>query len=327
MRFSTLSWQNPVVIVFCFLLVISVRFNRNDLLVKRNLGDAAFYIGNVEFLRGDKISYGLRAPFNERLLVTILAAPLPFDPMTSINTINVIFLLLSLYYLYKTLKIFDLDERLTWAGLYLFVFSFPTFYYSTIGYIDSGVLLTIFAGTYALYSNKYGLFIAAILLGTLAKEGIVLLVPVAMAYAYSTQNKKWYFYAVTALVLYFSLWGAVKHYIPNSQGNTPILFWQPITWRIQDNLTRLNSYLSSAFSFGIPGLLCLYFIIKFSDKLRLNWKEDLPLWTGAIGGCLLWFYSLFSAHTDGRFFWIAYCFPIVLSMIWWNRYGNPIYKK
>lgn len=326
MPFLNISWKNPVVLILCFLLIVSVRFNRNDLLVKRNLGDAAFYIGNVEYLRGDQISYGLRAPFNERLLVTVFAAPLPFDPMTSINVVNVIFLLLSIFYLFKLLELFDLDPFLIWLGVYMFVVSFPTFYYSTIGYIDSGVMLSIFAGCFAIYSNKYWLFLVSIVLGTLAKEGIILLIPVAVAYAYAYDNKKWYAYALMGLVIYFLVWGAVKYYIPNSRGNTPILFWQPIYWRIRDNFTRLNAYLSSILSFGVPGALLILSFIRWSRKLRQEWKQDLPLWVGTISGYLLWFYTLFSAHTDGRFFWVAYCFPIALVLIWWNRYGNPLTK-
>jgi hypothetical protein len=320
------SWQNPAVLIVIFLLIVSVRFNRNDLLVKRSLGDARYYIENVKFFRGEKISYGLQAPFNERLLVTILASPLPFDPMTSINIVNVLFLSLSLFYFFKTLKLLVPDQDFVWAGLYMFVISFPTFYYATIGYVDSGVLLMIFVGLYAIYSQKYILFLSAIALGTLAKEGIVLLIPVAAAFGYVFQNRKWYLYALAGLAIYLVIWGLVKHNIPNSEGYTPVLFWQPISWRLQDNLTRINTYVSSVLSFGIPGFLCCYFIIKYPTALLARWKEDLPLWLGAIGGTGLWFYSIFSAHTDGRFFWIAYCFPILLSMIWWNSLGNPFRK-
>jgi hypothetical protein len=327
MRFNKLSWENPLVFLVCFLIVISVRFNRNDLLVKRNLGDAAFYIGNVEYLRGERITHAMCAPFNERLLVTVLAAPLPFSPMTSINVVNVLFLLLSAYILYKILKLFELNESSVCIGLYMFVFSFPTFYYGTIGYIDSGVLLMIFVGTYAIYTGQHWLYLLAILLGTVAKEGIVLLVPVAAAFAYSRNQPRWYGYALVGLMLYFFVWGAVKYYVPNSHGGTPLLFWQPILWRIHDNLTRPNAYISSLLSFGIPGFLCLAFFITKFKKVKGRLKEDLPLLTGFVGGCLLWFYSIFSAHTDGRFFWIMYCFPIAICLIWWERYGNPFLKE
>ncbi|MBO9613488.1 MAG: hypothetical protein J7619_12370 [Dyadobacter sp.] len=316
-------WRNPSVLLICFFLIVAVRFNRNDLLVKRSLGDAAFYIGNVEFLRGAPVAFHLQAPFNERLLVTIAASQLPFDPMTSINIINVIFLLTAIWFLYKLLEHFGLDDKLVWAGLYLFVISFPTFYYSTIGYVDSGVLLMIFAGTYAIYKENHVLFLLAVALGTIAKEGIVLLIPVAMAYAFIQKNTRWYYSAAAGLLLYLLVWGLVKKYIPNGHGNTPMLFWQPITWRIVDNFTRSHAYLSSILSFGIPGALCCYYVFRFGGAIKSDWKVELPLWVGTLGGYLLWFYTLFSAHTDGRFFWVAYCFPIILSLLWWRRFGKP----
>ena len=326
MLLKKINWQNPVVLIICFLLVISVRFNRNDLLVKRSLGDAQFYIENVRFFRGESITYGLQAPFNERLLVTFIAAPLPFTPMTSINIVNVLFLALALFYLNKTLDLMVTDKRLKWGGLYMFVFSFPTFYYATIGYIDSGVLAMIFVATYAIYTNKYGLFLSAVVLGTLAKEGIVIVLPVALAYGFSSGNRRWLAFGFIGLILYLVVWGAVKKYIPYTEPGKPLLFWNPVFWRLNDNLTRYNTYVSSPLSFGIPGALCLYFIFKQKKNLIKYWKEDLPLWVGAAGGFLLWVYSIFSAHVDGRFFWIAYCFPILLSMVWWNRYGNPFTK-
>jgi hypothetical protein len=317
-------WQSPVVLIILFLLIVGVRFNRNSWLVKRDLHDAAFYISNVKFFRGDTTPpYALWAPFNERLLVTLAAAPLPFDAMTSINIVNVLFLLIAIYFLYKTLLLYDLNKKLIWTGLYLFAISFPTFYYSTIGYIDSGVLLMIFMGNYAILTNRPPLFLLAVVLGTLAKEGIVLLVPVAVAYAYSTKNRRWYAYALLALVLYLVVWGAVKRHMPNTHGTTPLLFWKPIGWRIADNLTRPNFYLSSLFSFGIPWSLMLVFLVWRRNELKHFYRSDLPLLTGAFFGFMLWVYSIFSAHADGRFFWIAYCYPILLGMIWLKRYKHP----
>lgn len=306
----------------CFLLVVAVRFNRNGLLVKRSLADVAFYIGNVEFFRGEPVSVSLQAPFNERLLVTAVASLLPFDPMTSINVINIIFLLTAIWFLYKLLNHFNLDSRFVWLGLYIFVLSFPTFYYSTIGYVDSGVLLMIFVGTYAVYKENYLLFLLAVILGTTAKEGVVVLVPVAAAYAFTRKNNRWFFTAAAGLLLYLVTWGLVKKYVPNGHGHTPVLYWHPNSWRIGDNLSRLQTYVSSILSFGIPGILCGYYLIRFTGAVKNAWKDDLPLWAGVAGGYSLWLYTLFAAHTDGRFFWVTYCFPIVLSMLWLSRSGR-----
>ena len=321
MLFSKISWQNPVVLILCFLLVISVRFNRNDLLVKRPLNDAAYYMANVQFLRGDVLTYVFKEPFNERLLVTAVAAILPFEPLTAINLANIFFLLLALYFLWQLLSSLNLGENHLWAGLYLFVFSFPTFYYSTIGYTDPGVLSMIFLGASSVYKNKYWLFILAIVLGTLAKEGVILLVPVALAYAYSRSDKKYYIFGTVALLAFLAITAIVKSNIADDVNTA--FYWKPLVSRIYFNLSRPNFYISSILSLGIPGAICLVFLFRRTHGILEMWKQDLPLVTGTVVAFFPWIYMIFSAFPDGRAFWIASCFPISLAMVWWKRYGNP----
>jgi hypothetical protein len=327
MRFSHSVFQSPLVLLLCLLVLVSVRFNRNTLLFDRDLADAAYYIGNVEHFRGEAPTYGLRAPFNERLLVTAVAALLPLDPMTAINLVNVVMVLVALFYLDKLLIRLVGVESLRWGGLYLFVVSFPVFYYATIGYVDSGVLAMICMGTYAVYASRALLFLTAVLLGTLAKEGIVLLVLVAMAYAYSTKSRKWLLYALASLMLYGGVWGLVKYWTPNTQGGTPLLYWKPFQQRLAMNLSRPTMYISSLLSFGLPGTLCVVFLIRNGREWLRHWQADLPLWVGFLGGAAMWVYSLLSAYTDGRFFWISTCFPIVLAMMAWRRFGNPFHYQ
>jgi hypothetical protein len=324
MAFTSTSWQNPVILILCFLIIVSIRFNRNSLVVDRPLNDAAFYIANVERHRGEKTSYTYKEPFNERFLVTILAAHLPLEPLTAINITNIGFLLFSLYLLGSILKKLGIPEKLVWLGLYLFVFSFSTFYYSTIGYTDPGVLAMIFMGVNALYFNKYWLFLLSMILGTFAKEGIVLLIPVALAYGYSRDDKKWLLTGTVAFIIFLGLTTLVKLNV-GEHHNAPF-FWRFDLNRVGFNLSRPNFYASSALSFGIPGSLCLIFLYKYGKNIMEMCKEDLPLIVGTISAFLPWIYMIFSAFPDGRAFWIASCFPIALSMVWWNRYGNPFTK-
>lgn len=313
-------------LVGILLLLISVRFNRNTLIFNRHLGDAAHFISNVDYFRGDKISYTLGPPHNERILVTLVASILPFDAMTAINVVNVIFILFALYTLYLLLVASGIRDDLVWIGLYLFVISFPTFYYSTIGYVDSGVLAMIFLGLLALYRENHLLFLFSILLGTLAKEGIILLIPVALGFAYSKSQKKWVFTAIAGLVLCIGISLAIKANMPSTRFKNELIYFKYLPWRLESNLTRSHFYLSSIWSFGIPGMVLLYFFYTKRRQILMRWKQDLPLWIGTLGGWAMWFYSLFSAHSDGRFFWVTYCFPILLVMSWCNQYGIALFN-
>ncbi len=324
MPFKDFPWKNPLTITLVLLLTVAVRFDRNTLIFNRHLGDASHFISNVDFFRGDKISYILGPPHNERILVTLVAAALPFRAMTAINVVNVFFILASLYILYLLLLSYRVHENLVWAGMYIFVLSFPTFYYSTIGYVDSGVLVMISLGLLALRKNNHWLFLISIFLGTLAKEGIILLIPVALAHAYSTGQKRWYGSAAAGLLVCISISMAVKHFMPSTDIPNSTIYFKYLPWRLESNLVRLHFYLSSIWSFGIPGFLLIYYWITRRNQVLLRLKKDLPLWTGTLSGWVLWFYSLFSAHTDGRFFWITYCFPILLTMLWIQNFGINI---
>lgn len=327
LKASTYSsiWQNPFTLFVCFLIIVSFRFNRNDMLVKRPLNDAAYYIANVQMHRGETPDYHYKGPFNERVLVTLVAAMLPFEPLTSINLSNIIFLLMALLFLSKILQTFQLSRRLYWLGLYLFVFSFPTFYYSTIGYTDPGVLAMLFMGTYAIFSDKYGLFLIAIVLGTLAKENIILLFPVAVAQAISRTKYRWLGIAFISGLLFLTVTFVVKSLV--SEGGNQPFYWKPLPNRVQFNLARPNFYISTLLGLGIPWLLCVALLIKNFRSVMYSWKEDAPLWIGALFSFLPWLYMIFSAFPDGRIFWVSYCFPITLAMVWSDRYGLSFLKS
>ena len=326
MKESTNSpiWQSPFTLFICFLLIVSFRFNRNDLVIKRPLNDAAYYVANVQIHRGVTPTHTYKGPFNERILVTLLAAALPFEPLTAINLSNIIFLFIALYFLSRILQTFQLPGRLHWLGMYLFVFSFPTFYYSTIGYTDPGVLAMIFVGAFAIFTDKYGLFILAVALGTLAKEGIVVLFPVVVTYAVCRVNYKWLGIALASMLLFLSVTFVIKSLV--SEGGNRPFYWKPLPNRVQFNLARPNFYISTLLGLGIPWILCVALLIKNFRSVKDYWKADAPLWAGSLFSFFPWLYMIFSAFPDGRIFWISSCFPITLAMVWSTRYGLPFPK-
>ena len=124
--------------------VAALRFDQRDVGViseltgtgvNGNLGDAAAYIQYVEALRGDVESLP-SAPFRYRPLTPLLAAPLPLGAMTAINVVNVIALAFAALGIWLTLHRLGCSDRHSSLGAGLFIVSFPTFYYGTIGYVD-----------------------------------------------------------------------------------------------------------------------------------------------------------------------------------------------
>ncbi len=313
---------NPAVALLCLLLVASLRFNRNDFIVSRPLDDAAFYIANVEKIRGiEPATYPYKGPFNERVLGTTIAAFLPFPPLTAINITNLLFLAAAAYFLFRLLRDTGIPEGLSWLGLYLFIFSFPTFYYSTIGYTDPTVLTCIFCSLWALYTGRHVLFLIAVVLGALSKENIVIMIPVAFMYAILTKDTKTAMIAGLALLLVLAT-GAIIRNITSGLSSSPI-WWKPDLSRGRFNMSRPNFYISTIFSWGIPLLICVCYLLRYPVAIVRNFKTDLPLYTGI--ACILGttVYMITAAFPDGRNVWVAYCFPVFLAMRWWHRFGNP----
>lgn len=315
-------FANPAVALLCLLLVTSVRFNRNNFLISRPLDDAAFYIANVEKIRGiNPTTYPYKGPFNERVLGTTIAAFLPFSPLTAINITNLIFLVAGAWFLFRLLRDTGIPENLSWLGLYLFIFSFPTFYYSTIGYIDPTVLGCIFCGTWALFTGRFAWYILAVTAGALSKENIVLLIPAALVYAYSNKEIKWASTAALAIAIVLLINTLLRNY--HKDINDYILFWEPGWSRVQHNLSRPNFYISTVLSWGLPFLICLFYVFKYPAALARSFREDFPVLTGIVCIAGATFYMIIAAFPDGRNVWVASCFPIFLAMRWWHRFGAP----
>jgi hypothetical protein len=318
--------KSPALAACCLLVVASIRFNRNDLVVARPLNDAAYYISNVEKMRGvDPTTYAYKGPFNERILGTTLAALLPLDPLTAINVVNLIFLLAAVYFLFRLLLDSGISENLSWLGLYLFIFSFPTFYYSTIGYVDPTVLGCIFLGAWAIFSKKPLLYLAAVAAGAFAKENIVVLILPALAYAYSSGKAQWYVLGILGGLLVVLANFILRRHL--SEINDYLIFWEPRAFRISDNFTRPNFYISTLLSWGIPLVACSYYLINRPREVLHRIKDDLPLWAGILtilGGS---FYMFIAAFPDGRNVWVSYCFPLLLMLRWWQRWGPPFHMR
>ncbi|MCY3837853.1 MAG: glycosyltransferase family 39 protein, partial [Gammaproteobacteria bacterium] len=195
----------------CALLVLCIvaaavtlpRFNRADWIVDAWTGDRALhhevYVGPVQWIRGKLGLYGypdvpgeqlLEAPFGYRLAVPALAAVLPFSPMTAINMLNVLFVVATVLLLYRLQRLLALPDRDALTGCALVAVSFPTFYYSTIGWIDPVVVFAIAACLNLIYERRHLAAALVIGVGFLAKENIIMVLPALAAGAWQT-SRSW----------------------------------------------------------------------------------------------------------------------------------------
>lgn len=273
--------------------------------------DVEQYEKYVEYFRGNtQLATELEGPFSYRPLVPYLASFLPFDALTSINLINLLFLSLGLIYLIKFLSEIKIAEKFITIGLIIFIVSFPVFYYTTSGYIDASLIGILAITNYYLFLNKYLKFIISFFFGILIKETIIIILPLAVVYFLMNEKKNnKYLKIILPVFLYLTTVIAIRSLVPQKEN----YIWNPSIEIFIYNISRAKTYLSFILTLGIPGVLSLYLIL--SDKKKNISRELLfPLVTGFLFSVLLWVYSLFSAYSDGRQLWTSYVYTIPLML-------------
>jgi hypothetical protein len=316
---KTVIW---LLILSCTLVLLSIpRFNRNDKGFKSlttdgtgKLGDAAQYTAMTQYFRGESTIDDLHTPFTYRPLIPFLAALLPFDAMTAINLINLTALLVTIIFLYLIMVWLGIDFTYSIIGCGIFVVSFPTFYYSAIGYIDPVLICLLTIGLYFIFTNNWIALAGVIITGAFVKETVLILILLLAAYLifnrklFSKQGLILLSLSIVFLISYY----AARRIIPMN----PTIGWMPSFEILIFNLSRLRSWLSFLLTFGVPGVFALLiFRYRATSWFHENFAETATLITGFFISILLFGYSMLSAHADGRFIWTSYPFSVPLAVI------------
>jgi len=324
-----LRWLHLVISVA---LVAYPRFDRQDASIIKELvgqhnghalpGDSPYYTNYVEYFRGKAPIDSVILPFRYRPLVPFIASLLPVkSPMTSINIINLLALYITVLYLFLLLRALGFCFNYALCGSFMFTISFPVFYYGTVGCIDPVIICLLTIGTYLIYRSSWPLLVALVTAGGLAKEIIVLLIPVALAYLWV--NKREWKLKTLILCIGFVIPIVVVRKIFIETGE---FYWIPSLDTFASNI-RLRAILSILLTLGIPGLLALGAVVHYRDfKPRLNGTVVVPLLIGILFTLFLVIYSMLTAYTDGRFIWpmVIYTIPFALWEIryWKERKGT-----
>ena len=329
MERTTLNIQIKIVwfllLTASLLLVCMPRFNRHDWgPIGRLTGkddqstgmgnDSARYITYVHYLRGNARFDDLRFPSAYRPLVPMLAMLLPFEAMTSINIVNFLSLLTTAILLYHLLYFIGFSFHYAILGSFMFIVSFPTFYYGTVGYVDPVLILFLTMGLYFLFKKKWAYLILTVMFGYLVKETIVILIPVSVTFLI-LNREPWKLKSAMLLIVYLSTMLFLRFIFRDVTGTS----YLQISLRSFLSNLRVRALLSVVLTFGIPGLLSIFFLLRYPVIFNgMNKPVPFSLLFSLVEGILLSMalscYSMFSAHTDGRFIWPSYPFSIPLSL-------------
>lgn len=327
-------------LLLCLALVLLPRFNRQDIgplkehVVGRgtdggqSMGDAPEYIRAVQYYRGLVSRDQLVTPFAYRVGVPYVAALLPVkDPMTALNSINGVALALALVFLHGFLRTLGYDFKTAAVGCFLFVFSFPVFYYGAIGLVDPVGLTVLAAGLFFLYRQQWLWLCGVAMLGACIRETTFVLVVVTATYLLVTRpkNRLLILVGVTAAFMLPTIGiRMVFHDLPHYS-------WSPFRGYLQQNL-RLRAVVAMVLSLGVPGLLTLVWLMQVGRGGGLAVRRGcasatsvwLPMLVGI--GCVagLSAFAVVAAYADGRFLWAVSIFgaPFALDVLRGGRGGR-----
>ncbi len=305
-----LKYKNILITVVLFMAIILVRFNGNQVIVKQQPYDSKYFKAYVEYFRGQIPTEAIRPATNWRFLIPLIASQLPFSEMTSINLLNAIFLGLSLILFFKIQTHLNVPNKMIWASIWLFIVSFPTFYYATIGYVDASLFLFIAISIYATLNNNSWLFTLAILIGLCVKETMVIAAPFYLVYHFKTNRKNAILNTLVTAILSVSLLLIIKQNAPVTDLSTKNNFWQFGTSNAITNFYRFNTWISFIASFGALGLaITLNRKTIFKNIITNNLTLACLASFGV--GFVLYSLSYFSTIADGRIIWLTYFYMLL----------------
>jgi hypothetical protein len=178
--------------------------------------------------------------------------------------------------------------------------------------VDPAAILLLTAGAASASSGKWlvtGLILAV---GAVAKETTVILLPVAATLLWFDKQRGLAprLAVLAGLGLCFLLPFVVVRFLNRDVGSH---LWLPHLWRMGHNL-RPRALLSVLLTFGIPGILVV--VASMRRGAIVAARGPAFFWSnlaGCLGGVALVAWSFVSAHTDGRYLWMAYPFAIPLG--------------
>ncbi len=293
------------------------RFNRNTLLIEAPPRDDVQYRLYVRYFRGEPVEDQLRPASTWRPLVPMVASVLPVDPMTALSLTNLLALALAVVMTVRSCALIGCPRRLQMVGGCLFVVSFPQFYYSTIGYVDPGVIGLLALAVYLLLRRRWLWLALTLIAGAAAKESMVVAVPAAIIAAWIGEPKRKSVWLSLAFVLVYILAAVIlRHIVPGPSGPA---FWSVNFEIFLNNAVRPRAWLSGALTFGLPGVLLVWGLVVERKSIGFHCAE-LPLLAGTLAGVAIWIAAFLSAAVDGRTLWSAYPFAIPLGILLLTRH-------
>lgn len=308
-------------IVIACVMVTAVRFNRNDYGIAQYTGasplsDHYEYIAMTQYFRGEDPHRAITMPFSYRPLVPLMASTLPFDAMTALNVVNLMALILTVIVIQLIIAEYQQQAKYKYLLAGLYIFSFPTFYYTTIGLIESPAQLTMALGVYFIIKQHFKSLLLLMFISVFIKETVIMLVACYLAYHYTPKTKYRTLLQTAALLAVYLLASYLSRKFSIDQR---LYIWHFELIKFLRNIGKIRTYASVVITIGLPVAIVIYLHINNIRYYNLNNRAIRLVLTGLFLSVALFFYSILTAYADGRPLWYSYLFFILYISIAINK--------
>ncbi|NWF95995.1 MAG: hypothetical protein HXY34_07605 [Candidatus Thorarchaeota archaeon] len=283
-------------------LVVSV--SSNLLLGTLSFGwlypDGLNYVSMIEYLRGHTTTWP-HAPFSYRVLVPLIAAPIPLSAETAMGVVNVFFLTLYATVLYRMCLDSSQSVLASTGVLCVSSLTLPIRRYALAALVDASEMFFLVLAVY-LITNKYrDRYVAlCVLVGLLTKETVILVLVFYLLHRPSVRT--------LALLVGAGVYSLAYRLVVFHEVSQTLVFHLSILERLNDCALHLRDGLGPVLLL----LVALYFSRNKTQTLmpQLRWMLQ-----GLVAFAPLVVLGLFFAYFDARFIWPLHMFLLPVCAV------------
>jgi len=180
-----------------------------------------------------------------------------------------------------------------------------------MGLVDSAIIFFITLGVFLILKRMWILLGLCLIIGVLAKETIILIFPFLCTFLEMDKTitliKK-----MMLVFVYIIIVAATYYLVRKSVIGIVELSWVPRFGKFIANVKRPYMWINLIISFGIPGFLAIFHIIKNFNKFSK--KIDFTFMIGLVFAFLVFLFAIVAVYADGRYVWLTYPFSIPLAI-------------
>lgn len=300
--------------------------------------DSRHYIHLAQYIRGELPREQLLGPFAYRVALPFLAAAMPpADPGVSMAFINVAATAGACFLFIPYLRRLDFSEKETKTGMFLLIFSFPSFNYASGVMSDPAGFFMFMISLILLLNQQYLLLSLSVSLGVLVRESLLTVVLISaldilLMHFMNTGGKKGIGkivltlagIALPPLLIFLFVRMSLFPDIPTS------FHWGLSLKGFIRNITEPKiGWLTFAATLGPMLLLMIYGLCHrgWADMRKAGEREKIFLLSVATTGMVYLMYSnsIATAYMSGRFVWPFYS-VLIPAVILFNR-ESPLFNR